>query len=240
MELVRQFTLRLRKILLCDLLYYLTLFIVVVFLFFYHHNFIIKDEYNINKTEFKLKILNYKINEDKLSITFNNIIGKYYFKDEDEINYFINNYSINDYILVNGTLSMPSNNSIPNTFNYKDYLFHRNIKYILKIDNFKIVKKNKNIFYKIKNYIYKRINNINNNEYLYAFILGDSSHIDTESYSSYKTNSITHLFALSGLHISIFSSLIMIILKKLKSSELSSFIITSLFLTFFSFIASFT
>ena len=73
---------------------------------------------------------------------------------------------------MNGTLEKPNNNTIPNTFNYKKYLYHKRIEYILKINNLKKVKNNKSIPIKIKNYILKRIENIKNNKYLYALILG--------------------------------------------------------------------
>lgn len=232
--------LRLRKILLCDPLYYLLLLLTAIFLLIHFSNYKITSYFNENDNYFELRIKKYKIDGDKLTIEFNNLTSTYYFKTLEEKNSFIKNYSLNDLISIKGTLSKPKNNTIPNTFNYKDYLLHKNIEYVLKIDEFNIKKKNKNVFYIIKNAIYKRINNIENNSYLFAFILGESSYIDEDNYNSYKTNGITHLFALSGLHISIFSAIILFILKKFKCGEVVSFVITSIFLLFFSFIASFT
>ena len=232
--------LRLRKILLCDFLYYFLLLLVGIYLIIFFSNYKLDHIYNENDNYFELKIKKYKIDGDKLTIEFNNLIGSYYFKTSEEKQIFINNYSINDLLSVKGTLIKPNNNTIPNTFNYKKYLSHKNIEYILQIKEYTLKKKNRNLFYKIKNYLYKRINNISNKEYLYAFILGESSYIDESVYNNYKINGITHLFALSGLHISIFSSILLFILKKLKIQEIPSFIITSLFLLFFSFIASFT
>ena len=103
-----------------------------------------------------------------------------------------------------------------------------------------MISKNDNIFLNIKNSIYKRIDAIKYNDYLYAFILGKSYYIDSEVLNNYKINGITHLFALSGLHVSMFSSIILFILKKIKLNEKLSYLITSLFLIFFAFIASFT
>ena len=232
--------LRLRKILLCDFLYYFLLLLVSIYLIIFFYNYKLDHIYNENDNYFELNIKKYKIDGDKLTIEFNNLIGSYYFKTYEEKQIFINNYSINDLLSIKGTLKKPNNNTIPNTFNYKKYLSHKNIEYILQIKEYTLKKKNRNLFYKIKNYLYKRINNISNKEYLYAFILGESSYIDESVYNNYKINGITHLFALSGLHISIFSSILLFILKKLKIQEIPSFIITSLFLLFFSFIASFT
>ena len=235
------FTIRLRKILLSNFIYYFLLFITIIYLIIYNICYEIDNIYTKDDTFFPLRIKKYKIDGNYLNIEFReNLIGKYYFKNESEKNHFINNFMINDKLSIEGVLEIPSNNTIPNLFNYKEYLRHKNIKYILNIKKYKLINKNNNIFYKIKNIIIKRINSIENNNYLYAFLLGDSSHIDSQTYNNYKTNGITHLFALSGLHVSIFSGIVLSILKKLKVNEKISFVITSFILLFYSFIASFS
>ncbi len=235
---MKHFSLNLRKILLSNTLYYLLLLISILYIFIYNMLYIpqklsIEDKYI-------LKIDNYNIDGNKLSLEFNNLRGIYYFDKEKDLKNFKSNYNLGDIIEVQGKLELPANNTIPNTFNYKDYLYHKKINYILKIDFIKKLKDNKNILIKVKNCILKRIENTKYNSYLYAFILGKSSYIDNESYNNYKINGVTHLFALSGLHVSLFSSIIIFILNMLKLSEKTSFIITSIFLIFFSFIASFT
>ena len=235
---MKHFSLNLRKILLSNTIYYLLLLISILYIFIYNMLYIpqklsIEDKYI-------LKIDNYNIDGNKLSLEFNNLRGIYYFDKEKDLKNFKSNYNLGDIIEVQGKLELPANNTIPNTFNYKDYLYHKKINYILKIDFIKKLKDNKNILIKVKNCILKRIENTKYNSYLYAFILGKSSYIDNESYNNYKINGVTHLFALSGLHVSLFSSIIIFILNKLKLSEKTSFIITSIFLIFFSFIVSFT
>ena len=54
-------------------------------------------------------------------------------------------------IKVNGLLYLPSNNTIPNTFNYRKYLYNHKIFYLMKIDNISVVRPNKNLIWKIKN-----------------------------------------------------------------------------------------
>lgn len=192
-------------------------------------------------TTFKLKIIDYKIDGNQLTLDFDSdVIGKYYFESLKEKENFNKTFSLGDTLSLKGTLEIPKNNTIPNTFNYKEYLKYKKINYILKIDSFKVYSSNKNIFLKIKNYLYKRIYNIKYNDYLYAFILGKSSYLDEEEYENYKINGVTHLFALSGLHVSIFSLILLNTMKRLKLKEKLSFIITSLFLLFFSFVASYT
>ena len=233
--------LKLRKILLCNYIYLILLFLVVIYLIIYITTYDVKYIHNIEDTTFKLKIVDYKIDGNQLTLNFDSeVIGKYYFETLKAKENFNKTYSIGDILFVEGTLEIPKNNTVPNTFNYKKYLKYKKINYILKIDSLKKYSSNKNIFLKIKNYLYKRISNIKYNDYLYAFILGKSSYLGEEEYENYKINGVTHLFALSGLHVSMFSLLLLKLLERLKLNEKVSFIVTSLFLLFFSFVASFT
>ncbi len=230
------YMLRLRKILLSDITYYILLFITIIYILLFFKNYRITSIYKETDTIFYLIIKDIKIDGDKFNLSFsNNIIGNMYFKTIEEKNNF--NYKIGDKVKIQGILTKPSNNTIHNTFNYKKYLYHKGIKYIINIENITLIEHNKNVFNNIKNII---IDRVNNNEYLYAFILGKSSYIDSEVYNNYRINGITHLFALSGLHVSMFSSFLLLVFKKIKLNENLSYIITSLFLIFFSFIASFT
>lgn len=237
---MKHYSLKLRKVLLHDSLYYTLLILSLIYIFIYNKTFILKTNYNENNRVFHLKIINYIIDGNKLSIDFDSLKSTYYFETKEEISSFKKNYNLGDTLEVKGTLEEINNNTIPNTFNYKDYLFHKKIKYILKIDSFKKIKENKNILLKIKNFLLKRIEKIKHNSYLYAFILGKSSYIDIENYNNYKINGVTHLFALSGLHVSLFSSIVLYLLNKLKMNEKITFFLTSIFLILFSFIASFT
>lgn len=235
---MKHFSLKLRIILLCDYLYYILFFITCIFLLININKKI--DVPILTNNSYELIIDDYKINDKTITIYFDNIIGKYYVDNDEKVKEFKDNYSFGDKIYIEGEISVPNNNTIPNNFNYKDYLYHKYIYYIIKIDKIKIISKNNNIFLNIKNSIYKRIDTIKYNDYLYAFILGKSYYINSEVLNNYKINGITHLFALSGLHVSMFSSIILFILKKNKLSEKLSYFITSLFLIFFAFIASFT
>ncbi len=236
---MRLFLIRLRKILLYDNLYLLLVIISIIFISIYIFNYDYKPKYNITDNKFNLRIKDYKIDGNKININFyEEIVGIYYFENEIEKEKF--DYGNNDYVYVEGILNYPNNNTIPNTFNYKEYLNHNKKYYILNIKYIKLISRNKNVFYIIKNYIINRINNIKNNEYLYAFILGKSDYIESNIYNNYKINGITHLFALSGLHVSVFSSFLLIILKKIRLNENISYLLVDAFLIFFSFIASFS
>lgn len=202
-----------------------------------------KSKYKESDTNFTCKLEEYEIDGNKLELNLKckeNLIGTYYIKSEEEKKQYKDNLIIGSTLKIKGNLSVPSKNTIPYLFNYKEYLYNKKIYYILNIDEFKTVKEKTNIFYSIKNWAYKRANNIKHNDYIYAYILGKTYNIDEEVLESYRTNGISHLFALSGLHVGIFSLILLKILKKFKLKETLEYIITFLFLLFFSFITGFS
>ena len=150
--------------------------------------------------------------------------------------YIYNNVSFNegDTIKIDVSLSKPSNNTIPNTFNYKNYLYHNYIHHIGKVNNYEIIKKNKKIFINLKE---KIKNYVSFNKYLKLFIIGDKTSLN-DSYENYKDIGVAHLLAISGMHVSIFISIIKKILFFL-SNKCKNLII-SLVLLFYSFIVGFT
>ena len=196
-------------------------------------NFNIKNS-NLNIDKFNGVLVAYKIDGDKLSMQLKNkqkIIANYYIKTESEKKYLENNLELGYTIKTTGSVNEPVNNTIPNNFNYKKYLQSKNINLIMNTKTIKIIKKN-NIFYKLKNFIIKMIDNRKDSKYFYTFILGDKSFLESDVYNLYKTNGITHLFAISGMHI----SMLILIFNKLKFNN--KFIV--IFLYIYSFLVMFT
>jgi len=70
------------------------------------------------------------------------------------------------------------------------------------IDLNKLNNDNISFIYRIKNAFITRLNKFTSNEYLYAFILGDKNYIDSDTYEKFSNNGVTHLFAVSGMHVS--------------------------------------
>ena len=136
-------------------------------------------------------------------------------------------------------LNDPKNNTIYNIFNYKEYLYNKRIYKIITINNLIIDNSNLSYFYKIKNYINNQIKYRNNSEYIKAFILGDKSGIDEGTYNSFKTLGITHLFAISGMHITLFSSTILFVLGKLKRRKNTAIFISLIILFLYGLLCSF-
>ena len=198
--------------------------------------------YKGSEEDFLCSIDNYKIEEDKMNLELackEKLVGSYYFKN-DEYKFFKKKVNIGSSVIVKGKLVSPKNNTVPYLFNYKKYLYNKRVYYTLKIDNIKILKENSNSFIKLKNKVIKHVNSYKDSTYLYAFILGKTELISDEVLTSYRENEISHLFALSGLHVSIFSSILLFILKKLRFKEILNYVLIFIFLLLFSFITGFS
>ncbi len=215
---------------------YIILFISLIYSYIYNINFKSKfnDENVINGT-----VTYYIIDGNKLSIKLNSkekIICTYYFTTKEELNEFKKNINLGDYIKLNGVLTIPSNNTIFNIFNYKEYLKYEKINYIFNVSKISLIRKNTNIIYKIKNYISKKIDNNINKDYLYTFILGNTKYINNDAMNSYRINGISHLFSVSGMHISLISLIILKLFDKIKIKN----IITIVIILFYMFLTNFS
>ena len=109
-------------------------------------------------------------------------------------------------IKLKGNLVEPSINTNFNLFNYKNYLLSKKIKWIFEIEEYEIISNKISLKYKIKNYIISRINKSRNKIYLKLFILGDNE-LDDIIKTNYQTLGISHLFAISGMHISLLTNI---------------------------------
>ena len=118
-------------------------------------------------------------------------------------------------------------------------MLSKNTHFNMSVDNIILIEKNKNIFYKMKTYLINRISNIKKYEYLNTFILGDSSYIDDTLLESYRINGISHLFSVSGMHITLLSSIILAMLNKIKKKDIN-YLFVILFLLFYMFLTNFT
>lgn len=198
--------------------------------------------YKGSEVDFLCSIDNYKIEEDKMKLELvckEKLVGSYYFKN-DEYKFFKKKVNIGSSVIVKGKLVSPKNNTVPYLFNYKKYLYNKRVYYTLKIDSIKILNENSNPFIKLKNRVIKHVNSYKDSTYLYAFILGKTELISDEVLTSYRENGISHLFALSGLHVYIFSSILLFILKKLRFKEILNYVLIFIFLLLFSFITGFS
>lgn len=137
----------------------------------------------------------------------------------------------NDKIKINNIkCDVPSSNTNFNLFNFKNYLLSKKVFYYCKAEDVKVVEKHK------LNIIEKQVKDIDN-PYLDTLILGNNK-IDEEAYNNYKINGITHLFAISGMHITFISLILLKILNSIFKNKKISFVITSILLTLYLFLTN--
>ena len=135
------------------------------------------------------------------------------------------NFQLGDKVLIKGNLELPKNNTVLNNFNYKEYLYHQKIFYIITATDIKLIKANTNLIYKFKNYLIKYLNSFKSKNFLKSFILGDTSYLGDQLYDSYQLNGICHLLSIGSTHITFFTIICLMIFKKFKLKENLSYIL---------------
>ena len=166
--------LRLRKILLFDLLYFIILLLVLV-ISLIRISLPSKSNYNQGSIKESFTITKITIDGNKLTLNLKNketVIGTYYFLTKKEKDYFQENIKLGDKLKIIGELTHPPKNTTKYLFNYQEYLKYKNIYYLLNIEEYEKTSSNKNIYYYFKQQLISRLNN---NPYLNTFILGYKS-----------------------------------------------------------------
>ena len=232
---------KLRTILLCNYPYYIILFIAL--LYFLITNFFIVNKSNYEEiSSINAKIIDITIKDYGIKLTLKNkekLIG-YLYLEKEQKEEFLNNYSYGDIVYIKTEELEINNNTVENTFNYRKYLYNNKIFHVLKINYIEKVKDNKNIFYKIKNNLIKNGFKLEKSyPYINGLIFGKDDYINDDVTTSFRNIGISHLFAISGTHVSIFVLILNNILKRLKIYEEKRCIIIILFLLFYMFLTSY-
>ena len=232
---------KLRTILLCNFPYYIILFIAL--LYFLITNFFIVYKSNYDEiSSINAKIIDITIKDYGIKLTLKNkekLIG-YLYLEKEQKEEFLNNYSYGDIVYIKTEKLEINNNTVENTFNYRKYLYNNKIFHVLKINYIEKVKDNKNIFYKIKNNLIKNSFKLEKSyPYINGLIFGKDDYINDDVTTSFRNIGISHLFAISGTHVSIFVLILNNILKRLKIYEEKRCIIIILFLLFYMFLTSY-
>lgn len=227
---------RLKKILQYNFIYIVILLctLVVAFLISNNNHVFIFNNY------YEGKVISKKIDGNKVSMTLKqkdkvNVI--YYVKDIEELKYF-EELDLGITIKVYGSLMEINNNTIPNTFNYKEYLKHNNIKGVINVDKYEVINNQVNIFYKIKNGLRNYIKEYESKDYLETFIIGKKEFLDEDTYHNYQQLGVSHIFAISGMHITLLTAIILKLLSRVK--ENIRYIIVIIFLLFYLFLTDYT
>ena len=157
-------------------------------------------------------------------------------KEKETLNY-------GDEIIVKGNFEEASTARNEGGFDYKQYLKTKNIYGILTVNKKDIEIINKNnvgiidlLANKVKNSMKNKIEqNIPNetSELLSGMIIGEKSNLQKEIQEDFRNSSLSHVLAISGMHVSYVMLGITFIISKVKFSKKMSKIVTILILLFF-------
>ena len=224
---------KLKNILQCNYIFYILLVLSLIYSFIFINFIIVKSEYKDSDKNLYGTVIDYKKSKDKTTIWVKG-------KEKVLVNYYSDiNVSYGDYIYVYGLFKNPKENGNFNLFNYKKYLLSNKINYVVTASKITIIKKNDNVFYKLKNNLLKRIESANRSKgYILAFLYADKSLIEKDIYTKYQKIGVSHLFAVSGMHVSLISIVLLKLLNKIK--ERKRYIIVSIFLSIYLFLTNFT
>ena len=189
--------------------------------------------YDQKLSEFSGVIINIEKKEYYNKLIVRNHLFKVIIKDSN-----FSNVEIGDKVFVSGTNQILEHSQNEFEFDYYNYLISNNTISIIKSNN--IIKESSINIYLIRKYLYKYLdNNFDKNSiaYIKGFIFGDQKEIDEETIKNISINGISHLFAISGLHISLIITFLEKILNKTKIKNKEKIII--IFLIFYSIITYF-
>ncbi len=231
---------RLKVILQCKFIYFFLLFIALILYFISSSLNYVSVYDSFNNEEFVITNITFKDYGVRFDLKGKEkVIGYVYCKD-DEFSLY-DDFVLGDRVLITGNLSSINNNTVPNTFNYKKYLISNEIYNVVEITDIKKVNANISLFYKIKNKLYERGKMLDKSyPYINSLIFGNNSYLDEDVLASYRENGISHLFAISGLHISIFIMIISYVLDRMKIPLFFKSLILILFLLFYMFFTNFS
>ena len=208
------------------------IFLITVFYILFYLNNKPESKYTKNENIITGYIYECDRKEDKIVLKVKgkeNILVNYYDDFKCELGSYIKAY---------GEIKKPEKNINFYLFNYQNYLLTKKINYIFKADKIEKINTKIPFIYQIKNYLNKHIENYKSKPYLEALVLGKDDNIKENVIESYQTNGISHLLAISGAQITLFSCGLLFILSKLFSKN-TSYLFTIMFLLFYLFITNF-
>ena len=218
---------RLRHILQSKHLIKIITIIIFIITLLYTNYYPFKSKYTKDDKEFIGIVTKYEVKEDKITIEIKakeKLLITYKYQDKE-----FNNLSYGDKIKVKGTLITPSKNTNQNTFNYQKYLYHKKIYYLVKASSINKIANNHNYLYTIKNTLYQKIDKLKSSNYIKTLLFCDNT-LSKEIKESYRTNGISHLFSVSGMHINFFVSIIYLHLNKITYNKRIKYLITNIFI----------
>lgn len=233
---------RLKILLQSNSFYLFFLLILLFYVFFFTKVVRYQTSIPANTKEIAAKLVSFSIDGDKLNMILKDkekIRATYYIKSNEEKISLIQDLKIGRILKLKGEKKDVIGMTIPNTFDYKKYLYNQHIYFCFQVSQIEILNTKIGFLQTIKNKMEMRIQSLGNNSYLRAFILGDKSFIASDEYDNIMENGVSHLFALSGMHLSLLSLFLSKILKKFKGKKIVIYLFLGLYLFITSFPVSF-
>jgi len=210
--------------------FFLYFLFILAFLYISYSFCFLKSHYIGDETVFRGVILSKKEDSNKVTLEIKALEKLLVTCYEEENIEQVKQFQVGDIIEVKGTLSKPSKNSNFNLFNYETYLKGKQIFWLVNASHFTQIKKG-NIFYQIKSAVINRIKSYKNSSFLMAFILGDSSYLEEKT--MYQELGISHLFAVSGMHVAFLTGVLFWIGSRISKKKLRVFFLISILLGFY-------
>ncbi|MBO5478350.1 MAG: ComEC family competence protein [Clostridia bacterium] len=185
----------------------------------------IKKEYN---TRYVLKLT--KVKEKTVNITVYLSM-----KGEENLEY-------GDEIFLKGEYDKPDTARNDKGFDYKNYLKSNGIVGTVEAEDAKVIYKNKgNIFQAlackvqriIETQIRQKIKDEEHQDVLLGILLGNDEGIDNKTEEDFRKSSLSHILAVSGMHVAYIITIVDYLLNKLQIGKRRIKVITILFLSFF-------
>lgn len=139
-------------------------------------------------------------------------------------------YHLGETVMVTGEIKKPSRTTVFHLFQYNQYLKSKRIYWQMYANKIEIKNSHQSFYYWIQEQFIMHMNKYQSKKYLYAFILGDSSKIDETTKEQFQSLGISHLFAISGMHVSLLSLFLSKLLSKVCSKKMTALLLTLFFI----------
>ena len=156
------------------------------------------------------------------------------------------NIQYGDKVIIEGIYKGPSGKRNYKGFDYKQYLKTLKISGTVNVKNINIIEKSKTTIFTISNNVFLNIkNNIENNfnekvaNVLLGLTIGYTDNIDEETKENFRDSNISHILAISGMHIGYIVVSLKFILEKTIGKRKGK-ILTSLIIFIYMFITGFS
>lgn len=145
---------------------------------------------------------------------------------------------LGDQVRITGTKSRIKESGVFHLFRYDLYMKSKKITYQIVSSDMKVIGHGSNIFLNIKHKFINYVDRYPNSSYFKSLLLGEGFRMEPKIKEQSQSLGISHLFALSGMHVSILSGILLkffsLFTKKTNAKKLvSCFLIFYLFLTGF-------